>query len=624
MKPARWGLYWKTILTILAIGLLPLAGGMLWAGLYGRSVLIEASGVKFAELAKQMASQIDFVLDREVHEAQSLALSEELREAALKKSSDSDPTFTDPASRYLRRYSSLKEGEYEAIFATDRDGRVVASTRPLDQNDHAREDWWKRAYHEGEGEVFLSDLYHGQGDDRLRVDLALPIIEPQTRQAIGVLKLMIKDLDLGDILQGVRIGETGHAMLVGSQGQVLFCPLSPAGVHQPIQVDRVQRSPEGWSIENDIHGGGETISAFSTIPLTARFGPQNPGIQTLRVLVTQERGELFAPIHRALRTTGEFGILLAGVLALLGVFAARRLTRPIFALQKGAEILAEGDLRHRIQIRTGDEIETLGESINRMAQNLEEFEEARLKAERLTALHRLSTLLTHDLRGPMVGILKALTLFRENYGRIPPAQADLLLSDMIRGGELLQGTLNDLLDVYRDSLSAIPLRYTEFSLIKVIDETVRLLDLDARGKGVKLEADLASPELALTADRRRIQRVLFNLLDNAIKHSPPGGIVTLRVCAPADGYVQLYVDDQGKGVPEGELRRIFDFLYEPPAEQIDPDSRYGTGVGLYFCRVTLEAHGGKVWAESCPAGGARFVVDLPLTGRLKNAGDRAC
>ena len=241
-----------------------------------------------------------------------------------------------------------------------------------------------------------------------------------------------------------------------------------------------------------------------------------------------------------------------------------------------------------------------------------QLEESRIKAERLTALHQLSTVLTHDLRSPMVGILKALALLQETYGKMSKPEAQQLLSDLVRGGDLLLGTLNDLLDVYRHSLSALPLRYTTFSLQGAVEEILRLLRVDAEARSVNVAMEAPSTALMLTADRRRIQRVIFNLLDNAMKHSPSGGRVVLRISQPLPGDIRLDVEDQGPGIPEGELPRIFDFLYEGDDHQRERAEGSSIGVGLYFCWATIEAHGGRIKAENRPEGGARLTVLLPI------------
>jgi signal transduction histidine kinase len=429
----------------------------------------------------------------------------------------------------------------------------------------------------------------------------------------------MNDLELDQILHEIKAGATGHAMLVQADGRVLLCTLHPPEAHPPIALLPHDEQRAGWTEGGNGHGAGSTVIAASPVTQSAGFAGLDagePAGPSWWVVVTQDREELFAPIHRALWIIGGLSAGLMGVLVLLGLAAGQRLVRPILALQQGAEELGRGHLEYRLQVTTRDELASLAQTINRMAEHLEQSAHARLEAERLMALHRLSTVLTHDLRSPMVGILKALTLLQETYGKMPSAQARQLLADLIRGGELLLGTLNDLLDVYRHSLSALPLRPTTFVLNDAVNEVVRLLEVDAEARGVKLETRIAAPERRLTADRRRLQRVLFNLLDNAIKHSPTGAQIALRVGWTDADQVVIDVEDQGPGISEGEQGRIFDFLYEAAT---DDDRGLGgraecssIGVGLYFCRMTVEAHGGRIEGKNRPEGGARFTVLLPI------------
>jgi len=620
-RPARRSLQWKVVLTMVGVGMLPMIAALLWASLYGRSALINASGEKFTELARLVSSQIDFIIDREINEARSLILSEELQTAVAAANHSAPPGTADgntadpallktPASRYLQAYYTLKHDEYDDIIATDRRGQIIAAIRAPQQHLVANEPWWRAAYHNGTGAIFLSDFYQMPGNPLPWLDVALPITDPRDQSVIGVLKFVIKDLDLTAILKQITLGETGHAMLVRNNGQVLLCPMLPPTEHPPIPEMGRHGTDAGWAMQTNGHSGGPTVVARAPITFTSRFSAD--AARAIAVVVTQKRSELFDPIHHVLWVTSGFGLLLFGALWLLGMVAGRRLVHPILAIQQGAQELGRGNLNHRLQIATGDELETLSHTINQMAEDLQESAESRLQAERLTALHRLSTVLTHDLRSPMVGILKALVLLQQTYGRMPVDRAKQLLSDLIRGGELLLGTLNDLLDVYRHSLSALPLRCTEVLLSESIDEVIRLLHVDADVRGIRLRTDLAEPALTLLADRRRLQRVIVNLMDNAIKHSPFGGQITLTASPVVDGQVTLSVEDNGPGVSEGDRAHIFEFLSSATNVQMDRAECSGIGVGLYFCRMAVEAHDGEIHVETPPGGGARFVITLPV------------
>jgi signal transduction histidine kinase len=606
---------------MVGVGMLPMIAALLWAGLYGRSALINASGEKFTELARLVSSQIDFIIDREINEARSLILSEELQAAVASANRPvssattngrglDSALLTSPASRYLQAYHSLKQDEYDEILATDRQGRIIAATRAPEHRTVRDEPWWRAAYHDGTGAVFLSDFYQTPDSPLPWLDVALPITDSNDQSVIGVLKFVIKDLDLTAILKQVTLGTTGHAMLVRSTGQVLLCTLLPAAEHPPIPEMGRRGTDAGWAMQTNGHSGGPTVVAHAPVTVASRYSTD--AARTIAVVVTQKRSELFEPIHHVLWVTSGLGLLLFGTLWLLGMVAGRRLVRPILTIQQGAQELGRGNLDHRLHIATGDELETLSHTINQMAEDLQESAESRLQTERLTALHRLSTVLTHDLRSPMVGILKALVLLQQTYGRMPVDRAKQLLSDLIRGGELLLGTLNDLLDVYRHSLSALPLRCTEVSLRDAIDEVIRLLQVDAEVRGIRIRTVIAEPALTLFSDRRRLQRVIVNLMDNAIKHSPFGGQITLTAGPVVDGHVTLSIEDNGPGVSEQDRAHIFEFLSNATNVQMDRAECSGIGVGLYFCRMAIEAHDGEIHVETPPGGGARFVITLPV------------
>jgi PAS domain S-box-containing protein len=723
------GLRGKVVLTIVAVGFFPLVGGLVWVGFYGRSVLVEAAGEKFTELAKQTASHVAFVIDREVHEAQSLALSEELRRAVVSR----DRNSVMAAEAYLKAYQNLKEDEYDAILLLDREGRIVATPRPPPvRDDQGGGSGWRAVLHGDGRTVYIGGPSVGK-DGGSRIELAVPVTDSRSPEILGALRFAITGEEITKILEAVKIGTTGRASLVDGHGQTVMSPPGGPAAHRTFAIDRV--SADGWFLDENRNQEGRTVSAFATVRVEIPH-EGDPGLEPWRVVITQAPRELLAPIHRILWTVTALGGGLVGLLVVLGTVAGRRLLRPILELQRGAQVLARGELGHRLRIHTHDELEGLATTINEMAERLQqrtgellaarddlnniieqsaaliittnsageirefnrgaeqilgygrhdvvgksldliwddqdEFRqvmiqvtgkgsrvnyetlfarrdgapvpvscsltqltdrtgavtglvvvgedlterrqlmEARLRAERLTALHRLSLVLTHDLRSPLVGILKALTLLDERHGTMTETQLKQLTSDLVRGGDLLLGTINDLLDVYRHSLSTLPLRYTEFVLGDAIHEVIRLLEADAQARGIAIETQMVAPDLVIRADRRRIQRVVFNLLDNAFKYTPPGGVVSLHVGSAADGVVRLEVNDQGPGIPEPRLPWVFECLDETPSNPPDSTDRGGVGVGLYFCRVTVEAHGGRIGAENRPEGGARFVVDLPL------------
>ena len=750
----KQGLHRKVFLTITAVGILPLALGLIWIIFFGREMLIKASGDKFNELAKQISAQINFIIDREIQEAQGLALSNEIfTVVVLSNRMDSEipdqpvpsdhPILLTTASRHLKNYQDLKKHEYEVIFVTDRAGKVVASTRPLPQRYYTHETWWQVAFAGGEGAISVTDLYRRRDRGVVQMELALPIMDQVSNRAVGTIKFIFKKLELDDIFDSLLVGLTGHAMLVDEGGTVLACSLRLPEAHQPIPV--LHGMDGGWARQMNGHSTEETVVAFAPVQMITELADQNLILKSWWVVVTQDRLEIFGPIHKAELAVGGLGLGLIGFLVILGTISGRKLTRPVLDIQRGTEILAQGNLNHRLRVQTHDEVEALADTINNMAQKLQhrtsdlvtardylknvievspaliittnrqyeirEFNreaekilgykrdeisgrdlekmwvsprdfqdlmakvesmgqyikdettlarrdgssvpvscslarltdsegqteglvfvgedlterkllaESKIQADRMAALHRISMVLTHDLRSPMVGILKAMTLLMETHNTMPPKQVRDLLSSLLQGGDLLLGTFNDLLDVYRYNLEAIPLRLTRFPLGEVIGETVRLLEIDALARGIRIESRQAVPDLILYADRRRIQRVLFNLLENAIRYSPTGKRVGLQVLTPDPEHLHIEVEDEGPGIPSHAMDRVFEFLYEGSDRPTTGTDRGGTGIGLYYCRVALEAHGGRIWAHNRPEGGACLTARLPLRARGSNFHD---
>lgn len=243
------------------------------------------------------------------------------------------------------------------------------------------------------------------------------------------------------------------------------------------------------------------------------------------------------------------------------------------------------------------------------------IEKIKLEAEKMAALQRLSLVLTHDLRGPMTGIRKALDLLRRELQGVSSGMAHRLLDDMVLGSDLLLGTLSDLLDVHCHGLSAIPLRQKPFALDRAVQAVLPFLQAEIENKGIRLDIQMGTPKPRVNADLRRIQRVIFNIMENAVRYSPPGSCVTARCNGNEDHQVLITVEDEGPGIPNENLNRIFDLMASDSPDQDSRTDVQGTGVGLYFCRITVEAHGGRIWAENRLEGGARINLTLPLADR---------
>ena len=162
------------------------------------------------------------------------------------------------------------------------------------------------------------------------------------------------------------------------------------------------------------------------------------------------------------------------------------------------------------------------------------LEEQLIRSERLASLSQFASMFAHDIRNPLVGIKKTLELLAQDEGLQPAAQRQWW-DDMRFTIDLLLGMINDMLDVYQESYSGLPLLTSMVSVNSLVADVVQLFRTEATAKRIAFHLEMPEDEVAMTADRRRLLRVLINLVHNALKFSPQGGTITVTVCAETRG-----------------------------------------------------------------------------------------
>lgn len=225
---------------------------------------------------------------------------------------------------------------------------------------------------------------------------------------------------------------------------------------------------------------------------------------------------------------------------------------------------------------------------------------------------RFLSIVAHDLQSPLVATQSILSYIEDGYtGEITDGQKDLLQRGIRRIDELLM-LITDLLDIPRIEAGQLVREMQEVSLNGVIKQAVVGLDNVARQKGIELRIELPENSPRVYASSRRLQQVLINLISNAINYTRDG-MVIVRV-KEHENEIAVEVTDTGIGVPPDELPKIFDDFFRGRKA-----GKKGTGLGLSISKRIVEAHGGKLWAESpCPETGvgSKFTFTLPKNGRL--------
>ncbi len=299
----------------------------------------------------------------------------------------------------------------------------------------------------------------------------------------------------------------------------------------------------------------------------------------------------------------DFASLVAIGLAGGAAFTASAL-RPLTNLNATVrEIMRTGRVQSRVPTRrTGDALDELGLQVNAMLDRIESL---------IGGMRGALDNVAHDLRTPMMR-LRSIAETALQSGDDPGALRDAL-ADCLEESDRVVAMLNTLMDISEAETGTMRLRRERVNLTELVRQAVELYEDAAEEARVTVE-NRASGDLWIDVDRVRMRQVIANLLDNAVKYTPPGGLVTLDA-ERSDGEVRLSVRDTGTGIPQDELPRIWERLYRGDKSR----SERGLGLGLSLVKAIVEAHGGRVDVESEPGVGSRFGLRLPAAAGTPKA-----
>ncbi|MBI5104079.1 MAG: HAMP domain-containing protein [Solirubrobacterales bacterium] len=296
----------------------------------------------------------------------------------------------------------------------------------------------------------------------------------------------------------------------------------------------------------------------------------------------------------------------AAVLTALAVswLVARRIVSPIRELAASADRIAHGAYADRVAVTGDDEVAQLGRSFNAMATSLDSAERRR---------RRLLSDVAHELRTPLATVDAHLEGMADG---VLPADAETLATARRETARIAR-LVDDLQRVSRAEEGRLDLEVRPVPPADLVTAAARAARPAFEAKGVALQVTTAGGDLpAVAVDPQRLVEVLTNLLDNALRHTPPGGEVRVRA-ALRGGRVELAVADTGEGIAAEDLDRVFErFFRTDPARS---RATGGSGIGLAIARALVEAHGGRIRAHSDgPGRGATFTVELPAANAVAN------
>ncbi len=432
-----------------------------------------------------------------------------------------------------------------------------------------------------------------------------------------------------DIVDHVSLNSVQRLLLLDPGGRVLAsagatAPLAgtllPAAEMQRLALLRAQvasggcsggRPTDGVLIDTALCGlftaDGRLAAVLvveNNITSAVQFGAQFGRVVTIALVSTNIALILF-PIT---------SMIIVPLALLAGYILARRLTRRIEGLAMATADVAAGNLARRVELTDSDEIGRLAADFNTMAARLEERDQAlNVEKERvehlLQANRQLVANVSHELRTPLATLRGYLEVLDQEHGDKLPAHDMAVIQSEVRR---LTALIDDLFTLARAEAQQLPLNIEAVDVAALTRQLAdTLAPLARRERQIEVVTALP-PDLPLVcADRMRLEQVLLNLAQNALRHTPPGGIVAFEGQASAETVI-ITVADTGVGIAPEELALVFERFYRGDSSRARETG--GAGLGLALVRELVTAMGGQVSAESVPSRGSRFSVTLRRIG----------
>lgn len=415
--------------------------------------------------------------------------------------------------------------------------------------------------------------------------------------------IVVIDLEYGKILeivQDIHFGEEGYAFLVDENGSSIahprFHPYEyrlgnyPDSSIEDVILEMITGSV-GWRSYN--FEGDDKLAAFAPI--------QGMGWSLAATIPSKE----FRKEAETIKTHVFQVVLLILLLTIIGVsLLSYYLLKPIRHLVAATNRIAGGDLSQEIPVRSSDELGELTGAFNRMVRNLSRTQDELIRSEKLISLGRLSAGVAHEIRNPLNAMKGAIVFLRKRRAEdeLIREYTELVSEEIDR----LNAFVTDFLTFARQS----PPKLTPTDINRLILNAQGLFEEQARKRGIVFRNSLDKKMPSIMLDPHQMDQVLINLILNAMDAMPDGGVILFESSitpgsgsSKAEKRVRISIKDQGTGIPDGELKNVFDPFFSTKDA--------GTGLGLPLSLGIVESHGGTIMVQSTQGKGTRVILEWP-------------
>ncbi len=383
--------------------------------------------------------------------------------------------------------------------------------------------------------------------------------------------------------------------IINPSGRIILDTTLPLDVESVLQIDGFDPTSFGdsyYTVSTFFHDF-ETPHLNVLVPITSQF--KTHGYVALHYQTDH--------IQRACDSMMNIAFIMLGILLLLSliilIFFTELVYVPLKKITRAAEHYADGNMHYEFQVETEDEMGYLAACMRYMAGQISGFEDDQKK---------LVANISHDFRSPLTSIRGYLEAMQD--GTIPPEMHEKYLGIVLNETERLTKLTNSLLTLNNLNTKGMLLDRTDFDINTVIRNTASSFEGRCREKNIHIELVLTGEELLVNADTEKIQRVLYNLTDNAIKFSHPDSSIKIETYIKKN-HLFVSVKDAGIGIPKDDLKMIWNRFYKSDVSR--GKDKKGTGLGLSIVKEIINSHQENINVVSTEGVGTEFIFSLPLS-----------
>lgn len=439
------------------------------------------------------------------------------------------------------------------------------------------------------------------------MQMAAPV-ENKDKEIIGAISAIINLNSLQTVIKKIKLGNTGFVYLADSDGYLIAAGNTKFGsAGDNIKPIALAANVIAGNFRDGLAAGDRYVNSLGEEVI---FAGRPMGKINWFVMSEWPKKDAFSAIDSLIKQAVLTIAVSLILVIILSFFITERVVKPIEALNHGAEEIAKGNLNYRLDLKTGDEFETLGERFNIMIKALKENQKLRDEFVFIAA---------HELRTPVTAIKGYLSMIMDgSFGQVPD-KIESNLKIVNGANERLVQLVQDLLEVARSESNAIKIALTPLSITESVKTAINELKAAAGKKGIKIIYEKTAEDKKIKADSYKLKEVLANLINNAIKYTPaaeadkPAGEKekTIKIKHEIDGdYLITRIKDSGLGMAPENMEKLFSKFYRVKTDATA--NIEGTGLGLFICKQIIEKMGGEIWAKSKAGQGSTFSFKLLL------------